>query len=254
MPKKHQKEIKKWLTILKNNVYINLFCYVLVYPVYISNKKLRNCIDLLLITDDNEWHSVYIKDLNRFMSNRTKKNKNKNHYCRYCLQCFSCEKFLVEHRETFLRINGKKNVKLWSGSITFKNHFKKLPVSFKIYADFESVVVVIEIIIPHILKTIKNTVFAVLPIKSFIKPVVLYRGINAINRRIEAIHKECDFCKKVIKKDFNKNFVMSAEDEERFQSSNKCWVCDNIFFLFLIFIFYLFCKHKYKFTNTSIEI
>ena len=101
-------------------------------------------------------------------------------------------------------------------------------MSFKIYADFESVVVVIEIIIPHTLKTIKNTVFAVLPIKSFIKPVVLYGGINAINRLIEAIYKECDFCKKVIKKDFNKNFVMSAEDEERFQSSNKCWVCDKL--------------------------
>ena len=52
--KKDQKEIKTWLTILKNHVYINLFCYVLVYPVYISNKKLRNCIDLLLITDGNE--------------------------------------------------------------------------------------------------------------------------------------------------------------------------------------------------------
>ena len=22
---------------------------------------------------------------------------------------------------------------------------------------------------------------------------------------------------------------MSAEDEERFQSSNKCWICDNLF-------------------------
>ena len=109
-------------------------------------------------------------------------------------------------------------------------------MSFKIYADFESIVVVIEIIIPHTLKTIKNTVFAVLPIKPFIKPVVFYREINAINRLTEAIHKEYDFCKKVIKKDFNKNFVISAEDEERFQSSNKCWVCDNFFFFIYLFI------------------
>ena len=27
---------------------------------------------------------------------------------------------------------------------------------------------------------------------------------------------------------FNKNLVMSAEDEERFQLSNKCWVCDKL--------------------------
>ena len=28
---------------------------------------------------------------------------------------------------------------------------------------------------------------------------------------------------------FNKNLVMSAEDEERFQLINKCWICDKLF-------------------------
>ena len=32
-----------------------------------------------------------------------------------------------------------------------------------------------------------------------------------------------------IKKHFNKNLVMCAEDEERFQSSNKHWICENLF-------------------------
>ena len=56
----------------------------------------------------------------------------------------------------------------------------------------------------------------------FSKPVVLYRGKNAINRFIEAILEKYDYCKKVIKRYFNKNLVMSAEDEQRFQSSNTC--------------------------------
>ena len=30
--------------------------------------------------------------------------------------------------------------------------------------------------------------------------------------------------KKIIKKHFNENLVMSAEDEERCQSSNKCYI------------------------------
>ena len=34
--------------------------------------------------------------------------------------------------------NGKQSVKLKSGSNKFKNYFKQLAVSFKIYADFES--------------------------------------------------------------------------------------------------------------------
>ena len=28
---------------------------------------------------------------------------------------------------------------------------------------------------------------------------------------------------------FNKNFIMSVEDEKRFQSSNKCWICNKLF-------------------------
>ena len=59
------------------------------------------------------------------------------HFCRYCLQCFSSETVLVEHKETCLKINGKQILKLRSGSIKFKNHFKQLAVPFKIYADFE---------------------------------------------------------------------------------------------------------------------
>ena len=33
----------------------------------------------------------------------------------------------------------------------------------------------------------------------------------------------------MIKKKFNKNLVMSSEDEERFQLSNKCWIPDKLF-------------------------
>ena len=28
---------------------------------------------------------------------------------------------------------------------------------------------------------------------------------------------------------FNKNVIMSVEDEKRFQSSNKCWICSKSF-------------------------
>ena len=34
---------------------------------------------------------------------------------------------------------------------------------------------------------------------NFSKPIVLYRGENAIYKSIEAIHKECNYCKKLWK-------------------------------------------------------
>ena len=63
----------------------------------------------------------------------------------------------------------------------------------------------------------------------FSKSVPFYRGNNAINRFIEAILEACNNCKKVIKSQFNKILVLSEKNEERFQSSNKCWICDKLF-------------------------
>ena len=72
--------------------------------------------------------------------------------------------FLVEHKETYLKINGKQTVKLRCGSIKFKNHLKELALPFKIYPDFECnmkrVVTEIIIIIHHTLKNIKRTFLA----------------------------------------------------------------------------------------------
>ena len=62
----------------KNNIYINVFCYEnkLTFPIYISDQEIENSMDLLLATDENKSHYVYIKDFDRFVFYKTK-NKNK---------------------------------------------------------------------------------------------------------------------------------------------------------------------------------
>ena len=111
-----------------------MFCYEnkIIYPVYLSNQCFNDCLDLLLISN----HYVYIKDFNRLMLNKTK-NKNKKHFCKSCLQCFSSEKLLEDHKKDCLMINGGQNVKLEKGFIEFKNFNRQIPVPFKIYANFE---------------------------------------------------------------------------------------------------------------------
>ena len=52
---------------------------------------------------------------------------------------------------------------------------------------------------------------------------------NTVNRFIEAILEEYEYCKKVIEKNFNKNLVKSVEEEEKFQLNNKCWICYRLF-------------------------
>ena len=79
---------------------------------------------------------MYIKDFNRHVFPKTK-NKNKKHFCKNCLQCFSSTKILTEHKEVCLRINGTQPVRLEKGAPEFKSYVKQLPVPFKIYADFD---------------------------------------------------------------------------------------------------------------------
>ena len=87
----------------------------LAFPIYVSNQKFENSMDLLLLIDDKS-HYVCIKDFYRFMFHKTK-NKNKKWFCRNCLQCFSSENVLAKHKEDCLSINGKQSVKLEKGII-----------------------------------------------------------------------------------------------------------------------------------------
>ena len=58
----------------QNKTCINVFCYEneVVYPVYLSDQKFRDSMDLSLISDNFKCHYVYIKDFERFMFNKTK--------------------------------------------------------------------------------------------------------------------------------------------------------------------------------------
>ena len=58
----------------------------------------------------------------------------------------------------------------------------------------------------------------------------MYRGKNAVYKFIKSIFSEYNYCRKVIKNHFSKNLIMTAEEEEeRFQLSNICWICNKLF-------------------------
>ena len=75
----------------------------MVFPIYVSYQK-----HLLLLTDDDKSHYVYIKDFNTSIFHKTK-IKNKLWFCRSCLQCFSSENDLIKHKEDCLSKFRKRN-------------------------------------------------------------------------------------------------------------------------------------------------
>ena len=199
-----------WKIEAKSNICINVLCYEnkLTFPIYISDQKFENSMDLLLIISANKSHYVHIKDFDRFMFHKTK-SKNKKYVCKSCLQYFSSKNVLNNHKEVCLRINGAESVKLGKRTNEFKNYFKQIPVPFKIYAYFECNLNIVESYEGSSSKKYEGHIPCSFTYKlvcvddKFSKPIIVYRGENAAFKSIEAMLKEYQYCKKVMKKHFN---------------------------------------------------
>ena len=100
----------------------------------------KTTLDLLLISEEEKQHYVWIKDFNRFMFKQNK-HQHRQYFCTYCLQYFPSKETLNKRTPNCIVVNGKQAVRMpKKGSLVlFKNFHKQLPVFFVIhvYADFE---------------------------------------------------------------------------------------------------------------------
>ena len=145
---------------------------------------------------------------------------------------------LNEHERDCLLINEGQNVKLEKGFTEFKNYSKQIPVPFKIYAGFESILKSLDCGVGNdcfsYAQKYQDHISCSFPYKvmciddKLSKDVVLCRGKNEVFRFIRSIFREYGYCRGVIKKHFNKNLVMSAEENEKFEKTNICWICGKL--------------------------
>ena len=124
------------------NINVNVFGYEnKIFPLYVLKKFNEQALNVLLISNEENSHYVFIKDFNRLMWSTVKtKNDHKKHFCVSCWQNFTSKEVLNNHRERCLLINETQTVKYETGIIKFKNHNKQKPIPFKIYADSECLV------------------------------------------------------------------------------------------------------------------
>ena len=210
------------------------------YPIFVSKEKYDRQMNLLLITEDDKKHYVLIKDFNKFMSNITK-HKARKHFCMHCLQCFSSERVLNNHKDNCIQVNGTQAVKMPdkdNNILKFNNFHKELPVPFVIYADFEAITEKISSCQPNNDKSYteayqKHTdcgygykVVCCYDDK-YSKLATTYRGEKAVYKFMEAMLGEVKYCKKIMKKEFNKPLRMMKEDEEEFRKANECHICNK---------------------------
>ena len=226
----------------QNEININVFGYEnkQKYPIYVSKEKYEDCMNLLLITENENKHYVLIKDFNKFMYNQTK-HKERKHFCMHCLQCFSSERVLTDHKENCIQVNGTQAIKMPTKDdniLKFNNFHKQLPVPFVIYADFEAITEKIHGCQPNDDKSYTEAYqrhtdcgygYKVVCCydDKYTKPVQIYRGEKAVYKFMEAMLDEVKYCKKIMKKYFNKPLRMTEDDEKEFQKANECHICNK---------------------------
>ena len=225
----------------QNNIRINLFGYEekQKFPIYISQEKFQDHMELLLINKDKKNHYVLVKNFNKFMFDQTKHNCKK-HFCMYCLQCFSREDVLAEHVKNCLSINGKQAIKMPKKGqhVNFRNYHKQIPAPFVIYADFEAITEKVHGCLPNNEKSYTEAYQKHIDCgygyklvchynDEFSKPVQVFRGENAVYNFMEKMIEEVEWCKSIIKKHFNKPLVMTEENKLDFESAKYCHICKN---------------------------
>ena len=200
-------------------------------------------IDLLLY--DN--HYILIKKLHSFIGNH-----NSNWVCRRCFNSFTTEETLRKHNRLCGDIE-ECIIKFPEGQLHFNKYFHKVPLPFRIYADFECMNTPHVIAQEHNTKNIaKQIPFAVgfyivsLPTPQGDGEVV--EGLPSINEgRLKTEYKhymglDCiewfvkQLCEIETKMHFYfqnmiKNPVeikMTAEDEHNYNSSTICWLCNQV--------------------------
>ena len=234
---KHYNKIEK-----QNSINISVFGYEdkQPYPIYVSKEKYEDHMELLLITENENKHYVLIKDFNKFMYNQTK-HEHRKHFCMHCLQCFSSQRVLNNHKDICIQVNGQQAIKMPdkdNNILKFNNFHKQQPVPFVIYADFEAITEKIqgcqqdgnksytEAYQRHTDCGYGYKVVCCYDDK-YTKPIQLYRGEKAVYKFMENMLEEVKYCKKVMKKHFDKPLRMTKEDEEEFKKTTTCHICDK---------------------------
>ena len=150
-------------------------------------------------------------------------HSERKHFCRYYLQAFITEEILKRHIKDCFRVNGKQTTKMPKKSeyVKFKHVEKKLNKNAMIYTDFESILVPEDNgqQNPNEFYTNKyqKHVACSYGYKSvcvgdeFSKPFKSYLGEDAVYNFISSMTKESKYFSGVMKKHFNKEFVMTKK-------------------------------------------
>ena len=210
-----------------------------IYPLRYNEKDCQKTIDLFLYSEDEEQHYSLIKNFSRLVRSQiTSHTSSKVYICKKCLTHYTNQDLFEKHisycgnNETATVIMPTKNTIL-----SFKNHFKKPPIPFTIYADFECFTLPVNSCQPN-------------PNKSFTQGYQKHEpsGYCLYMKALDGLtvnFKPIVYTKKTSGEDISKklthqiyqNFYLkqkplrlTPQEEKDFQSATHCHICEQKLF------------------------
>ena len=125
----------------RNNISVNVLA-VEGRDIYIPRKgqRMGREINLLMVSEDGIDHYTVIKSLSKLLKSSNTKHKCKQHFCMNCLQGFTQESSRDQH-QVYCEDNESVRVEMpkQGSTVEFKDGQNQFKVPFIMYADFESI-------------------------------------------------------------------------------------------------------------------
>ncbi|CAB4036468.1 Gastrula zinc finger [Paramuricea clavata] len=196
-------------------------------------------MELLLLGDNNgNNHYVLIKDVNRMLFS-VSKHAHRQHFCLHCLHSCVSEESLEKHKETCLATKFPEE----GTTIKFKHQRNSMPVPFVIYADFESILVLVpeekkeksdasdDSSSPSCYQKHKACSFGLKTVchydNQYFGEYKSYVGEDAALVFLKTVIKESTKCRELVNKIFKKKLVITPEQELEFWTTRNCSICGN---------------------------
>ena len=232
------KDVHKFETL--NNLNINIYTLSSckkVLPLKISDGLHVKHIDMLLLEKGGCRHFTLITDLSRLISSDVSKHNGRLWVCRRCLSHFGMQQLLEQHVMFCSNFKTVRTVFPKKSHIQFNNYKKKLKMPFIIIADMEAYVEPIPAdenqrgattVKTAIHKPMSYSYKVISSCSEYDKPLVVYRGENAVEHFLEALFEEERLINAILS---NAKPIDELTDAQVLEcnTAKLCGICENPF-------------------------
>ena len=228
------------------SVSINLFSHsnADIYPIRTTKSTAEKHVDLLVTSNSETNHYVWIRDFNKLCYNITK-CKTKKFFCKHCIQHFPSQERLEKHLLDCIVLTECQAIDMPPEGevIKFKSFRETVKIPFVIYADLEAILEKLtsdmqdsdisaseeqektEKLQKHIACSYGYKVVCCYDDR-LSKPFKMYRGLDSVEKFFTDIfEEEKEILEKL--KEFQKTPMnLSEEEKSQHKKATSCYVCN----------------------------